>query len=394
MVRTLENVKILDFTRLLPGPFGTQILGDLGADVVKVEDFQAGDYARHLPPVNHSVGGFFTALNRNKRSLKLDLKNPGALEVVHYLLTEGGFDVMVEGFRPGVAERLGIDYEALSQINPRIIYGSLPGFGSCCSFEGFAAHDMNLLGLSGILSITGNNQAGPTIPGIQIDDMASGMYLVMGILAALFHRERTGRGQRVEVSMADAALALNATNLVISDMEKKAPGFREHMLNGRFISYQIYKTKDERYLTVGAVEQKFWVNACRTMDLPELVDAQFSEAVDGEPHFEKIKARVAEKTLAEWTELFADVDACVEPVLNTTEALNHPHFTERGMVTRVNHPTEGDVVSIGLPIRLSETPVDYRCHAPAHGEQSREILLESGLSEEKVSALFEKQVTA
>ena len=387
MKRSLEGVRILDFTRLLPGPFGTQILGDLGAQIVKVEDREAGDYTRRLPPLYKNMGSFFCSFNRNKRSIKLDLKKPEALDIVHRLVRDCGYDVVTEGFRPGVAQRLGIDYDSLCRIEPGVIQASLPGFGDGSSRRDSAAHDIGLLALSGILSVSGNEQTGPAILGIQIDDLAAGMYFAVGILAALHHRKQTGEGQRIEVTMADAALALNATNLTAAALMKKAPSFAEHHLSGMVLNYQIYKTKDGRYLSVGAVEPKFWINACNAFDLPELINEQGTPANDGEPAYEKLKARVAEKTLDQWKEIFRDVDACVEPVLNSLEALEYPHYRERNMVENVDHPLEGQMTHIPLPVKMSATPAGNFHPVPEHGEHTDEILSEAGFSTAQIEQL-------
>jgi len=384
---SLDQVRILDFTRLLPGPFGTQILADLGADVVKVEDTAAGDYTRNIPPLYKDLSVFFCALNRNKRSMKIDLKKPGASKIINGLISDGGFDVIIEGFRPGVSKRLGIDYETLSNLSPGLIHASLPGFGQGSQKRDFAAHDMNLLALSGIMSITGNQKTGPSVLGIQIDDMASGMYLAIGILAALFDREKTGKGQKVEVSMADAAFALNAINLAGAAKMKKAPGFAQHPLTGAIISYNVYKTKDDRYLSVGAVEPKFWLRACRAFGLDELFDEQFSDAKPGNPPFDKLSKRVGEKSLEEWRNIFSKVDACVEPVLDCLEALDYPHFNQREMVFDYSHPTEGLTTQISQPIRMSRSKIKAQRHAPSHGEQTEEILAEAGFSREEISNL-------
>ena len=392
MSSSLTGVKILDFTRLLPGPFGTQILADLGADVVKVEDTGAGDYTRNIPPMYKNLSVFFCALNRNKRSIKIDLKKADALPVIHSLVRDCGYDVIVEGFRPGVAKRLGIDYESISAICPGLICASLPGFGDGSEKRDFAAHDMNLLALSGMMSIYGNEKHGPAIPGIQLDDMASGMYLTMGILAALVERARTGKGQQVEVSMADTAFALNSINLIQAAKMGVAPGFAQHPLTGASISYNVYKTKDERYLSVGSIEPKFWLEACKAFGLPELFNEQFASAKSGEPAYDKLSARIAEKTLEQWREIFKEVDACVEPVLNCLEALEYPHFKQREMIFEYDHPKEGRITQITQPIKMSNLKKEIRHPAPAQGEHTDEILAEVGFSPEKIAQLREKGV--
>jgi crotonobetainyl-CoA:carnitine CoA-transferase CaiB-like acyl-CoA transferase len=376
--RSLENVRILDFTRLLPGPFGTQVLADLGADVVKIEDGGGGDYMRALPPLVKSMGAFFCALNRNKRSIVLDLKSPDAKKILEQFITNGRFDVVVEGFRPGVAKRLGIDYESLREFCPALIHASVPGFGEGSPKRTDAAHDANLLALSGILSVTGNQKTGPAMLGIQVDDKVTGLYLAIGILAAVNHRTQTGQGQQVEVPLADVALALNGLNLAEASAVGKSPGFAHHPLTGRVISYNVYRTKDDRWLSLGSVENKFWVNVCNTIGLPELIDEQFSEAIDGEQAFEKLRACFATKTLAQWLTEFDGVDACVEPVLECLEALEHPHYLAREMVETVDHPTEGRMRRVTLPVRMSKTPYALRHEPPTQGQQTDELLAEAG----------------
>lgn len=384
MKKSLDGVKILDFTLLLPGPFGTQILGDLGAEVLKIENTGGGDYTRYIPPMVKQMSAFFCALNRNKRSLRLNLKEPDALKIVNRLVGQANYDVVIEGFRPGIAERLRIDYESLKEHSPSLIHASLPGYGQESPKRDDAAHDLNLLALSGILSVSGNEKYGPIIPGIQIDDMAAGMYMAIGVLAALHYRQITGVGQKVEASMADTALALNAINICNAAAAGKPQGFREHPLSGAYLSYNLYKTQDGKYLSVGAVEPKFWINACNAMNLPELIDEQFAEAKEGNIHFEKFKNRIAQKTLDEWIEIFENVDACVEPVLDSAQASKHPHYVSRKMVRTMEHPKEGEINYVSLPIRLSETPFSVHRHAPYLGDDTVEVLTEIGFNREEI----------
>ena len=390
--KSLDGVKILEFTRLLPGPFGTQILGDLGADVLKIEDTKGGDYTRYIPPMFGDMSAFFCALNRNKRSLRLDLKKPTALSIVHRLVKQANYDVVIEGFRPGIAERLGIDYESLNKLCPGLIYASLPGYGQGSPSQNKAAHDMNLLALSGILSVSGSKEHGPTIPGIQMDDMATGMYMAIGVLAALHHRQTTGEGQRVEASMADTAMALNAINVCNAFAAGKPQGFKEHPLTGAYISYNLYKTKDGRYLSVGAVEPKFWINVCNAIGLPELIDEQFADAKEGDVHFEKFRSRIEEKTQAEWITIFENVDGCVEPVLDSAEAARHPHYVSSKMVRPLTHPEVGDVTYVSLPVRLSRTPFDVFRHAPVPGNDTVDALTEAGFNENEIEKWKEEGI--
>jgi alpha-methylacyl-CoA racemase len=391
--RCLEGVKILDFTRLLPGPFGTQILGDLGAEVLKIEDLGAGDYARTLPPAGGRIGSFFAALNRNKRSARIDLKTDAGKAVVFRLVSECGYDVVVEGFRPGVAERLGIDYETLKVIRSNVITASLPGFGSGTDRQHFAVHDMNALALAGVQTVCGNEKTGPAVMGVQYDDLTSGMYLAIGVLGAVCHRLLTGNGQRVEVAMADAALALNSTNLVAAAVTGKSPDFADHILSGMLISYNVYRTKDGRYLSIGAVEPKFWVATCQTLGLPELVEEQFADAKEGLPEFEKIKARVAEKTLAQWREAFEEVDACVEPALEALETLEHPYFKQRGIFWEIDDEGE-KMLLVGSPVVMSETPPRVFEPVPHPGQHTRKVLQEAGFGDDEIDGLKKEGVVA
>jgi crotonobetainyl-CoA:carnitine CoA-transferase CaiB-like acyl-CoA transferase len=338
------------------------------------------------------MGTFFCALNRNKKSLKLDLKKPEGRTIIETLISKSGYDVIIDGFRPGVTARLGVDYESLKDLTPRLIYASLPGYGKGSPKEFVAAHDMNLLALAGICSISGNDRTGPGMSGIQIDDLTAGMYLAIGILGALCHRARTGKGQQVEVSMADTAFALNGIYLAQAALDSKAPGFAQHPLSGAVISYNIYKTKDNRFLTVGAVEAKFWQKACDAFGLPELISEQFADAKDGDPAYDKLKARIAEKTLEQWLGIFKEVDACVEPVLDCLEALDHPHFKARNMIREVDHPAEGKITHIASPIFLSETPFEIRRHVPAQGEHTDQILTEAGYTQEQIDELKKQGV--
>ena len=390
----LDGVKILDFTRLIPGPFGTQVLADFGADIIKVEDLGAGDYTRHLPPMRKEIGAFFYAFNRNKQSLRLNMKSEKAREIIARLVGQGGYDVVIEGFRPGVAAKLGIDYATLSQISDRVITASLPGFGSGSSKATEAAHDLSALAMSGILATGGHPESGPAIMGIQVDDLVSGLYLAIGVLSAVLHRQRTGQGQHVEVAMADAAIALNAAALIGAAVTGQNEGFREHVLTGRCVCYQIYRTADNRYLSFAAVEPKFWINACDAMGLPELYNLQFDEAVKGNETFEKIREIIAGKSLSRWREVFDGVDACVEPVATQQEALADEYFRKQGMVREFEHETEGVLPIIAQPIQMEKTPQSVRLLPQLPGEQNRLILQSVEYSASEIDELIAAGVIA
>jgi len=392
-MRPLEGIKILDLTRLLPGPYGTMLLGDLGAEVIKIEEPERGDYARWNPPQINRVGSRHLLLNRNKKSLTLNLKAPEGKAVLRRMVEQGA-DVLIEQFRPGVMERLGVGYKDLEKVNPRIIYCSLTGYGQDGPYRDLAGHDLNYIGIAGVLGLTGQKGGSPVIPGIQIADLiGGGLYAVIGILSALMARQKTGRGQYVDISMLDGVVSLLPDSAALYFAEGKAPRAGERRLGGGLPQYQVYQTQDGKYLAVGALEEKFWANLSRLIGRPEWAEKIPREL---EPRCEEIQKEMARlfqtKTQKEWLDLLMHEDTCVTAVQSLDEVFADPQVRSRQMLVETTHPKAGRVRQIGVPIKFSETPGEIRIPAPEIGEHTEEILGELGFAQEEIDRLRKMSV--
>jgi crotonobetainyl-CoA:carnitine CoA-transferase CaiB-like acyl-CoA transferase len=383
----LAGVRVLDLTRLLPGPMCTLYLADLGADVVKIEDTRAGDYARTLAPgaapPPRGMTAWFRAINRNKRSLALDLKAPEGRAA--FTALAGGADVVVEGFRPGVVRSLGIDYPQLSAVNPRIVYCSVSGYGQDGPRALDAGHDVNYLGYAGALHATGERGGRPALANLQIADLLGGAAsAAIGILGALYGAQRDGVGRYVDVAMADAVLAHQVFALgALEDDGGEAPR-GDGLLTGGVPCYGVYATADGGWLAVGALETKFWVALCDALARPDLVALQFARGDEGARARDALAGVFAARTRAQWCERLAGVDCCVTPVLSTAEALGDPQFVARGMV--VQRPDGSR--QYAPPFALAPPAFGVTRDAPRQGEHSREVLREAGCDDAAIEALL------
>ena len=333
----LDGVHVLDLSLLLPGPLCTQILRDLGARVTKIEPPAPGDYSALWPPMVGPVSAAYYAINRGKQVQSLNLKDANDRERFLALAREA--DVVVEGFRPGVIDKLGIGYERLAAINPRIVVCSISGYGSSGPYTMRGGHDLNYQALAGVLSISGERQATPPNPPLQVADTAAGSYAAaMLILAALLECRRTGRGQHLDVSMSEQLLPLMTALYASTEAEARDPAPDGELLSGGAPCYRIYRTADDQYLSVGSLEPKFWQALVVALGLPELAN----EYQMGGPRAEEIAARlaavIATRTREEWARVFADVDACVEPVLRFSEVQQHPQWQSRGSFEELPTP--------------------------------------------------------
>ncbi|MBM4330855.1 MAG: CoA transferase [Deltaproteobacteria bacterium] len=387
-MRPLEGIKILDLTRLLPGPYGTMLLGDLGGEVIKVEEPEQGDYARWNPPHINGIGSRHLLLNRNKKSITLNLKMAEGKAILSQMVKDGA-DVLIEQFRPGVMERLGLGYKDMAKVNPRLIYCSLTGFGQDGPYKNVAGHDINYIGIGGILGTTGLKDGPLAIPGIQIADLvAGGIYAVIGILTALVARQKTGRGQFVDTSMLDGVVSLIPDQAALFFAEGISPRPGERRLTGGLPQYNVYRTSDGKYLAVGALEEKFWANLCRGIGKPEWAE-KIPREKDG--RCEVIKEEMAKifltKTQREWVDLLMEKDTCVTAVQSIAETFDDPHVLHRKMLVETVHPRAGRVRQIGVPINFSETPGEIRTPAPEIGEHTEEILKGMGYKEEEIMRL-------
>lgn len=398
MAAPLNGLKILDFSALLPGPYATMMLADLGADVLRIEAPDRADLTRQMPPFDaDGVSAWHAMLNRSKRSLGLNLKAPGAVDVVKKLVAAHGYDIVVEQSRPGVMDRLGVGYAALCAVCPPLIFCSLTGYGQDGPYRDRAGHDINYLALSGMMAQAGRQSAQPPAPlPAQLADIGGGsLHLVIGLLAAVIRRHATGEGAHVDISMHDGALAwhsMTAAAVLVGDVTPQPEGM---MLNGGAF-YDFYETQDGRFLSVGALEPKFWARFCRAIGRDDLIAAgQQVDVARQQPFKEKIRAAIRRKTLAEWTAVFAEIDACVEPALTTQEALAHPHTQARRMIVHVPRPNNGPAQpQIGTPIKLSDHTPRYTHIGPPPGAHTRAVLTELGYTAADIDALAAAGVIA
>lgn len=389
----LASLKVLDFSTLLPGPCATMMLADMGAEVLRVESPTRPDLLRLMPPMVGKVTAAHAYLNRSKRSLGLDLKQPEAVEIVKALVQT--YDILVEQFRPGVMERLGLGYEALRAINPRLIYCSITGYGQTGPYRDRAGHDINYLALTGIASYSGRRESGPPPLGIQVADVAGGSHhAVMGILAAVIQRQQTGRGQHVDVSMTDAAFAMNHLAAAACLGAGQEPEREAMLLNGGTF-YDYYRTRDGGYLSVGSLEPQFLQRLCEAIGRPELAakGSRLDPASQGEIR-QALAAVFASKTLAQWQAVFAELDACVEPVLSLAEAAEHPQLQAREMVVDVADETGRSHRQLGCPVKFSDSSCRPRYAGVALGAHTEEVLTELGYSREQIQALKARKVIA
>ena len=378
----LAGLRVLDLTRLLPGPVCTLYLADLGADVVKIEDLAAGDYARSLGTRPGTVSAFYRAVNRNKRSAAIDLKKPEGRAA--FLALARRADAIVESFRPGVVASLGIDYAAVAADNPRVVYASISGYGQEGPRAGAAGHDINYLGYAGVLDQTGTRGGPPALCNLQIADLLGGAAsAAIALLAALVGAQRSGEGRYIDVAMADASLAHNIFALhALTQWGRTLPRGRD-LLTGGVPCYAVYGTQDERWLAVGALEEKFWRALCAALDRPDLAPLGHAIGDEGERARRDLEAIFAAAPLAHWVERLAAVDCCVTPVLTLDEALVDPQFTARGMVVR---RPDGSV-QYAPPFKLSGHDFDVAREAPRQGEHTAEMLREAGYDEAAIATL-------
>ena len=374
---SLTGIKVVDLSRLLPGPYCSMLLADHGARVICVEDkrFQAESF-------------FPEDLYRNKEHMCLNLKSSRGSEIFQRLV--GDADVLLEGFRPGVTKRLGVDYQSLSSINPQLIYCSLTGFGQSSHYSHKAGHDANYLALSGVLDLIGEPDRPPSIPGVQVADIAGGLNAALGIMLALWAREKQGRGQYIDISLTDSAFNLLPLVLSLWRTQGREPRRGDHLLAHRYACYNTYETADGRHISVAALEPQFWKRLCEALDLTEYIPLQYDEA-ERERVIDAFRRVFAQRSLAEWEERLQSLDACCEPIRTVEEALGSALLAERQMVYRPEEEA-WPTTTLGLPIQMSATPGRLRTPPARFGEHTRPLLLELGYSEAEIEDLAQEGV--
>ena len=387
MTMALEGIRVLDLTRLAPGPYCTMFLADLGADVIKIEPGggRAALMATTMATDDEETRRAHNPEGRNKRSIVLNLKMQEAQEIFHKLAEKA--DVIIEEFRPGVVKRLNVDYETIKKINPRIVYCSLTGYGQDGPYEQVAGHDINYISTAGAQSMIGPRSGPPAvITNLLADYAAGGMHAAIGILAALMARERTGKGQHVDIAMTDGVISLMHAEAASYFATGKVPGLGDILMFGGAHHYNIYETKDGKYVSLGALEPWFYENLCKTVGREDFSPHEFNEQKWGEmaAAFREI---FLTKTRDEWVELLRQTDTCVAPVYAVDEVFSDPQVLHRKMLVEVDHPTLGKVKQVGISIKLSETPGAVKSVAPRPGQHTDELLLNLGYARESIEGL-------
>lgn len=382
----LQGIKVLDLSRLAPGPFCTMVLADLGADVLMIEapkgTTSAIPWARSQDPDKANA---LDPLRRNKRSLVLNLKDPRGQDIFKKLAAT--VDVVVEGFRPGVMKRLGADYETLHALNPRLILCSVTGYGQTGPYADQVGHDINYISFAGMLGAIGWPDSPPAIPlNVLADFAGGGLHGAMAVMAALIARQTTGRGQHVDVAMTDGVMYLMATWFRNVFAGEKPPARGATLLSGVVPQYNVYETQDGKWLSLGALETKFWENLCAVMETPQFTKRPMDPAMFPEAHA-VFAAKFKTAPRDAWIEKLMRVEICAAPVYDLEEATRDPHNLARGMVAELNHPTAGPIRQIGIGPKFSDTPGAVRKLAPKEGEHTQAVLTGLGFTPDEVETL-------
>jgi crotonobetainyl-CoA:carnitine CoA-transferase CaiB-like acyl-CoA transferase len=397
----LEGKVILDLSRMLPGPYCTMILSDLGAEVIRVEDpnYPYGNPGPFFQKGQYRESAFHSILMRNKKSITLNLKKDKAREIFYELVKKA--DVVLDTFRPKIMNKLKVDYNTLASINPSIICCSLTGYGQYGPYEQIAGHDLNYIGISGILDLTRerkiyNNeqqQRNPINPGVQVGDIGGALVTAIGILGAIIERENNPekKGQYIDIAMTDSVFSF--IPMIAAYHFSKDSSDLINILHGDFPFYSVYKTKDNKFISVGIIEAKFWVEFCKGLNREDLITNQFTLGEDREKVFKEIQKEFLNKTQKEWMEIFINLDACVMPVKSFKEAIQDPQLQARNMVVNIDHPKLGKIQNIASPIKYSRTPLTIRSNAPKIGQNTKELLDSLGYSAEQIENFKKDGIT-
>jgi CoA:oxalate CoA-transferase len=377
MAYPLENIKVLDLTRVLAGPYATMILGDLGADIIKVEMPVVGDDARHFGPYMNSESAYFMSLNRNKRSITLNLKSEKGRQILLDMVKE--VDVIVENFRPGTMEKLGLGYEDLIKINPKLIYAASSGYGHTGPYSKRAAYDAVVQAMGGLMSITGKEGGEPTRVGTSVGDITAGLFTTIGILAAVNSRNETGKGQKVDVAMLDCQVAIleNAISRYVVTGDVPAPGGNKHP---SIVPFEPFETVNGQIM-VAAGNDVLWSNFCKAIDTyPLCKDERFATNPLRAKNYKELRPLLGEamivKTTEEWQDILDNAGVPNGPINTIDKVVTDPQVLAREMIMEIDHPVEGKLKVPGIPIKLSETPGDIRMTSPLLGQHTEEILKE------------------
>lgn len=388
----LQGVRILDLTRLLPGPYATMLLADLGAQVTKVEEPERGDYARDIGPYIRGIGCWYLMFNRNKRSLGINLKEDRGKELFCKLVARS--HVVIEGFRPGTARRLGVDFDSLLEHNPRLVYCSLSGYGQNGTYASRVGHDVNYIGVSGLLDMTRGSDGAPVIPGLPIADLAGGLLAAFLITVALRETEATGRGRFLDVSMADLVSSWSIYNLLPYLATGTAPRGGETLSTGKYPSYNAYQAADGKYLTLGATEEKFWRAFCRRAGVPDLE----SDHTPEDRRRDDVEARIREtlrgREVSEWLEVLPGDEVPVAPVNSPEELMTDPGLADRGIFWTLEDSALGSLTQSRFRVAYTSDLEERSTPPPSLGAHSAEVLRELGLSREEIQELARRGIVA
>ncbi len=392
MILPLEGKVILDLSRMLPGPYCTMILSDLGAEVIRIEDpnYPYSNPGPYFQKEKYRESAFHSILMRNKKSITLNLKKDKARKIFYDLVKQA--DVVLDTYRPKIIDKLQIDYNTLAAINPSIICCSLTGYGQYGPYEQIAGHDLNYIGISGILDLTKERpiyqneqqQRTPINPGVQVADIGGGLVAAIGILGAIIERENNPekKGQYIDIAMTDSVFSFIPMIAAYHFSKDKSDGI--NILHGDFPFYSVYKTKDGKFLSVGIIEIKFWGEFCKGLKRDDLIPKQFTGFADREEVFKEIQKEFLKKTQKEWMDIFINLDACVMPVKSFAEAIHDPQIIARKMVVDLDHPKLGKIQNIASPIKYSRTALTIRSLAPKIGENTKEILETLGYTDRQI----------
>jgi crotonobetainyl-CoA:carnitine CoA-transferase CaiB-like acyl-CoA transferase len=394
MAGAFAGLRFLDLSRLLPGPYCSLLFADLGAEVIKVEEPGRGDYARRTPPFwgESEVGAYFLLLNRNKKSVSIDLKAEAGNAIFRRLARTA--DVLLESFRPGVMDRLGLGWAALRAENPRLVYCAISGYGQDGPYRNLVGHDVNYMGYAGALSVTGPRDGPPLAPGVQVADLGGGALMAaFAIAAALHHRHESGEGQFVDVSMTDGVVSWLIPHLAAFFATDRVPERAQERLNGGWPCYGVYEAADG-HVTLGALEPQFWANFCRLTGREDLRSLQHVEGAERDRVEQELRRLFQTRTRADWIALLHQADVCAGPVLTLDEVVRNPQLVQRGLFTEVEHPKLGPVRQVAFPVQMSATPARVRTPPPELGEHTDEVLQTLGYDAAAIAAFRRDGVVA